>query len=198
MELLVEIQLRTKLQHIWATAVEIVDFFSNQELKLNKGEKLWKDFFKELSIVFYNIENKINTKKQTIENISNFEKKLKILEKLKTWNSTFKILDNLNDKKIKNSKNIEYYLLELDLNKKELQVKSFTKYQTKKTFDTYLDLEKNFFNIPEYDIVLVSVNSMKDLKLAYPNYFLDTTKFVRELNKILIQAKPKKDLLDFK
>lgn len=34
----VEIQLRTKIQHYWATALEIVDLFTGQALKSNQGQ----------------------------------------------------------------------------------------------------------------------------------------------------------------
>ena len=37
----------------------------------------------------------------------------------------------------------------------------------------------------EYDVVLVGADSVKDLKRAYPNYFLDTKEFLIYLNKIL-------------
>jgi len=41
---LIEIQIRSKLQHIWATAVETVGFFTGQAIKSNEGEKEWNDF----------------------------------------------------------------------------------------------------------------------------------------------------------
>ena len=41
----IEIQLRTKLQHYWATALEIVDLFTGQALKSNQGDDKWQQFF---------------------------------------------------------------------------------------------------------------------------------------------------------
>ncbi len=41
----IEIQIRSRLQHIWATAVETVDAFTGQALKSNIGEESWKRFF---------------------------------------------------------------------------------------------------------------------------------------------------------
>ncbi len=41
----IEIQLRTAIQHSWATAVEIIDLFTKQSLKSNQGKQDWKDFF---------------------------------------------------------------------------------------------------------------------------------------------------------
>lgn len=52
----IEIQLRTKLQHDWATALEIVDLFTGQALKSNQGEQDWKDFFRAIGEQFALIE----------------------------------------------------------------------------------------------------------------------------------------------
>ena len=48
----IEIQIRTKIQHYWATAVEIVDIFTGQALKSNRGDAKWADFFREISLQF--------------------------------------------------------------------------------------------------------------------------------------------------
>jgi hypothetical protein len=41
----IEIQLRSRLQHAWATAVETVDLFTGQALKSSVGSDEWKRFF---------------------------------------------------------------------------------------------------------------------------------------------------------
>jgi len=48
----IEIQIRSKLQHLWATAIETVDLFTKQAIKSNEGEKEWKDFFRLVSSAF--------------------------------------------------------------------------------------------------------------------------------------------------
>lgn len=55
--LLIEIQIRSKIQHAWATAIEIVDLFTGQAIKSNEGEQEWKDFFKLVSSAFAKMEN---------------------------------------------------------------------------------------------------------------------------------------------
>jgi ppGpp synthetase/RelA/SpoT-type nucleotidyltranferase len=40
----IEIQIRTQLQHAWATAVEIVGFFRRELLKSGEGDHVWKHF----------------------------------------------------------------------------------------------------------------------------------------------------------
>src|SRR5699024_10065236 len=41
----VEIQLRSRVQHAWATAVEVVEHFTKQALKASQGNRDWLDFF---------------------------------------------------------------------------------------------------------------------------------------------------------
>jgi ppGpp synthetase/RelA/SpoT-type nucleotidyltranferase len=40
----IELQIRTKLQHIWATAVETMGTLLGQALKYRQGEEAWQDF----------------------------------------------------------------------------------------------------------------------------------------------------------
>src|SRR3989338_6842963 len=55
--LLVEVQIRSKLQHLWATAIETVDFFTRQAIKSNEGKPEWIDFFRLVSSAFAIMEN---------------------------------------------------------------------------------------------------------------------------------------------
>ncbi|MES2088943.1 MAG: RelA/SpoT domain-containing protein, partial [Pseudomonadota bacterium] len=53
----IELQLRTRLQHNWATTLEIVDLFTGQALKSNQGTKPWTDFFVHTSKQFAAMED---------------------------------------------------------------------------------------------------------------------------------------------
>lgn len=52
----IEVQLRTKLQHTWATAVETMGAILGQQLKARQGQKEWLDFFTVVSSAFAHIE----------------------------------------------------------------------------------------------------------------------------------------------
>jgi len=43
--LLLEIQIRTRLQHVWATAVETIGTLRNQAYKSKQGEKEWRECY---------------------------------------------------------------------------------------------------------------------------------------------------------
>ncbi|MBP6113806.1 MAG: hypothetical protein KA474_03605, partial [Acinetobacter sp.] len=53
----IEFQIRTKLQHSWATSLEIVDIFTGQNLKGNAGFANYQTFFKNISDQFQIMEN---------------------------------------------------------------------------------------------------------------------------------------------
>ncbi len=50
--MLIEVQLRTRLQHNWATAVETVGIFTGEALKSSQGNEDWQDFFRLVSTWF--------------------------------------------------------------------------------------------------------------------------------------------------
>lgn len=183
--LLVEIQIRSKLQHLWATAVETTSFFIGNSLKLNEGEKKWKEFFKLVSSAFAIIEESplvpntpINKEKLYCE-IKKQEKELKFLEKLNEWTNSIREIEQLT------KTNKELFLLKLDTNLKELNIKAYSKRQEKAAIKNYIDYEKDIYEKKGYDIVLVSTDKITNLKKAYPNYFLDTKEFIKQLKKIL-------------
>ena len=184
--LLVEIQIRSKLQHIWATAVETVDFFTKQAIKSNQGEDNWKIFFKLVSSAFAKLEKStiipntpIDEKKLYLE-IKQKANELDVIKKMKHWMKSIKSFDDF-----KNKKNMYFYLLELDTVLERLNISAFTKKQEKKALLAYLEAEKKIYNKKDYDVVLVSADNVNNLKKAYPNYFLDTKEFLKYLNIIL-------------
>lgn len=54
--LCLELQIRTKTQHIWATAVETVGSFLNQALKSSEGPDEWLDYFRIIGAAFAIVE----------------------------------------------------------------------------------------------------------------------------------------------
>ena len=59
--MLIELQFRTHLQHIWATALETIGFFTNQALKAGQGNKDILRFFVVVSSLFAIKEHSCNS-----------------------------------------------------------------------------------------------------------------------------------------
>jgi len=184
--LLVEVQIRSKLQHIWATAVETVGFFTGQAIKSNEGEKEWNLFFKLISSAFARLENcptisnTPNDEKELYLLIKKKEKELNVRTKMENWLKSIKVFDDL-----KNKKKFHFFLLELDTIQEKLIISAYSKREEEKAINDYASAEKKIYGKKEYDVVLVGADTSSDLKKAYPNYFLDTKEFIGHLNKIL-------------
>ncbi len=64
----VEIQLRTKKQHMWATSVEIIDILESKSLKTNYDidrDKRWREFFKLTGEIVIETDSKLEISKTT-------------------------------------------------------------------------------------------------------------------------------------
>ncbi len=86
-------------------------------------------------------------------------------------------------------KNADIYLLVLDPNVFRLTITPYQRGDLAAANAEYAVIEKDH---PELQAVLVSVDSISALKSAYPNYFLDTTAFLRVVDKALGNSKDAK------
>jgi ppGpp synthetase/RelA/SpoT-type nucleotidyltranferase len=178
----VELQIRSKVQHSWATAVEVVGTFTGQSLKASQGQDSWLKFFKLASIAFEDIEN------QNLAKNSSTEDRLKLIEHIEQLDVLPKLrafvvsIQHLGEDE--NNKS-DYFLLILDISKSSIQVQRFSSNQLQKATEQYANLEKEFKGDSDKDVALVSASSIQGLKKAYPNYFADTKDFSVNLEKIL-------------
>jgi hypothetical protein len=187
--LLIEIQIRSKLQHLWATAIETVDFFTRQAIKSNEGEKEWMDFFRLVSSAFAKIENcpivpdTIGDEKKLYLEIKKKEKELNVITKMSSWTNAMKFFTSNVKKKF--DKNVKFFLLELDILGEKLDIRVYSKEQEQEAITEYSKLEKRHAGQKDYDVVLVGFNDINDLKNAYPKYFVDTAEFLSYLKRII-------------
>jgi len=78
-----------------------------------------------------------------------------------------------------------HYLLSLDNIEGLLKITSYSHKELFRATEDYAKKEKEIRFKADNDAVLVSVKSIGDLKRAYPNYFADTSVFIKELEKVL-------------
>ncbi len=179
--LYIELQIRTRMQHIWATAVETMGTYLKYSLKSSEGPQKWLDFFSVSGSAFAHMEStppvpeyENLTKKETYRKVIEMEKELDIIDKL----TTFSIATQ---KVVTDKKKGTYHLIILNYDKKSVKIKSYKKDELKEANRIYAIVEKEVTKDNPLEVVLVSAGSIKNLKKAYPNYFLDTKDFVRQL-----------------
>ena len=185
--LLIEIQIRSKLQHLWATAVETVGFMTRQSIKCSEGDKDWTDFFRLVSSAFAKLENcpiVPNTQDDEKELYLEIKQKainLNIINLLRGWTSAINFIEQKPRDKLKD----HFYLLELDIPGEKIIVSSYSEKGKEKAIKDYARAEKKYQGQKEYDVVLVGADTTVNLKKAYPNYFIDTKEFLGYLIKII-------------
>lgn len=182
----IEIQLRTALQHEWATAVEAVGAFTREALKSNQGSQDWLRLFALTSAYIAVIEetarvpNMPTSERQLASEIRDVAEKLYAVETLAAYRVTLDYVGKLKEKASK------YFLVHYHYGEHRVSVEG---YAANASQTANLDYTKAESNKKEGDnIVLVSVDSLKALMRAYPNYFLDTAQFTELLREIITEA----------
>lgn len=183
----VEVQLRTKLQHAWATAVETLSTVLDQSLKSSQGDIKWLEYFELISSAFAHIENTALIKKyshlnkeETFSLIKEQENLLNIKDKLLGYGTA---IQHITEKMRPGS---SYYLITLNKETRRLNITPYNRTQLQQAAEDYKEAEVLGVHNPKIESVLVSAGSIQSIKKAYPNYFLDTKEFVAALQKIII------------
>jgi ppGpp synthetase/RelA/SpoT-type nucleotidyltranferase len=204
----IELQIRTYLQHYWATALEIIDLFTNQSLKTNQGKREWEDFFRLVASLFsildnipsyHNMEVKnrvdgflvkagqaVDGVSQQLESLNKIVKQLDIVVLFSSFANSLKIIGD----EIKDHDEAGYVLLVIDPDNGQLEYTIFDTKDSSLAQEKYAQ-EENVAASPDNNLIvaLVFSSSVEDVKAAYPNFFADSSKFIEHLDTLLIAEK---------
>ena len=169
----VEIQLRTHLQHVWATATEAVGAMRGEDLKGGQGCPDWLRLMELMSAIIAHKEGLTRSAhvpandSSLIEELRSLQRKLDALAVLKTYRDAVQLSES------KSLMNCSYFVLTLDPDRGEVSVapqRSFLK-----GANSY---GRTIQPSGRAQHVLVSVDGVEQLRSAYPNYFLDVGEFL--------------------
>ncbi len=184
--MLIEVQIRTKLQHYWATAVETLGVIEKSSFKTGIGDEKFKQFFRVCSALFSIREKqpiieclREKSPKEIVQEFLQLEEELGVFDKLAAFTSVVRATSG-----VENKKSNGYYLLILDTDKKITSFIPFASDQPQLAEQMYMLMESKEKNNPNIDVVLAAAGDMKDLRTAYPNYFVDTKAFITNLKTI--------------
>lgn len=177
----IEIQLRSQLQHAFATAVETVTTFTQQPLKFGAGPLEWRRFFSLMGTALAMreqtapVDGTPTNRKELITELREATKALKVYQRLKGWADALEKLPR------RNIRGFKWLLLVLNINEATIKVTGFK--DREKADRAVAQIER--MKRADLDAVLVWVNSAQELRAAYPNYYADTGKFLSALSQAL-------------
>ena len=188
----VELQVRTKLQHTWATAVETMSTFLGQALKSRKGDKEWLDFFAITSSAFAYMEKTPRVPRfshlsegGTYKAIAAAEARIRALERMRGFSVAVEHIS-----KTKGSKERGFYhLIILNSMEKTVKVKPYKRDSFNIAMADYSKYEEEAAKEgTKIEPVLVSAGTLDGIKHAYPNFFLDIREFTAIVENIVKKA----------
>jgi len=186
-----ELQIRTKLQHTRATAVETMGTFLGQALKSRQGDQEWLDFFAIVSSAFAHKEKCAPiprfaqlSARETFEAVARAEVALQALEKI----AGFSVAVDTIVKSRGSSKGWYYHLIVLDSLKKTVQITAYDRESFKRAISDYGKIEAQAAQGEKIEPVLVSAGPIETMRRAYPNFFLDIKDFAARVAEIIAAA----------
>lgn len=178
----IEVQTRTKLQHLWATTVEVIDVIDNETLKTRPdgASEDWKRLLVIMS-KFFAVDEGGGVMSKVDENLYKVElidlnSKLSMYTKLKSFSSALSV-NSIKSTSVGSA----YTLLCVDERTGKGTAESFTKAKERDALTKYSELEKDEKN----NVLLIAGSDIKSIEKAYPNYIIDTSEFLRRFSEIV-------------
>ena len=177
----IELQIRTRLEHSWAMAVETASLISRTSLKANiEDHSIWREFFKLVSAIFAQKEDcPVNeryrdyTHEQYCRDYIAFLDQHRLLDQLQALRVT------VNDESTFAEGQTGYCILLINFRDRVVSGRLYRLEQEDDAAQMFTRTEQSL-NADEAAI-MVSIEKMQELREAYPSYFLDTKEFLSAL-----------------
>jgi ppGpp synthetase/RelA/SpoT-type nucleotidyltranferase len=176
-----EIQLRSLLQHAWASAVETVDFFAKQKIKSGIKEGAWARFFVLMGNAIAEREKQplmptVPQGEELRRELRESAQFLQVVRSLRAWARARSALRPVDTKRA------TFFLVRLDTATMKVRIRGFTTQQQKAMEAAYADAEKDVESHPERQAVLVGAESVAELKRGYASFVVEPQVFITALH----------------
>jgi len=177
----VELQIRTRLQHSWATAVEAVGLFRREDIKAGEGSPDWLRLFDLMSSELAIAENcpeaeHLPPHRERIAEITDLNQKLSALEVLEALRAAVR-----QSEWFQSPEPPKYYRIQFDLKTRQVEVQPHSGALAGVADQHAAEQPDALSGKSTINTVFVAADRIEDLKDAYPNYFGDVEVFRRNL-----------------
>ena len=173
----IELQIRNKLQHSWAMAVETASLISGTSLKASiQDGSVWRDFFKLVSAIFSKREGK-----PVLDIYTGHTDELLCREYF-AFNEHYKLVDTLKALRVTvasekhKQTGDRYCVLNINYVTRRVSFRFFETEEEALASETFSRMEQSITSGEA--ALMVSMKKIEELWNAYPSYFLDTAKFI--------------------
>jgi putative GTP pyrophosphokinase len=158
--------------------------FLDYSLKSSEGPQEWLKFFSLASSAFAILESTPRapehdkySAQEVYQMLIDKEQELDVIGKLTGFRVVARHIEN-------DKRKGHYHLIVLDLEKRNANIRSFTKSEVDIANIQYSEIEKDIKLGANLQVVLVTSQSIKALKQAYPSYFLDAELFIKQITSV--------------
>lgn len=183
-----ELQIRTRRQHAWATAVETMGTFLGQALKSGRGDREWREFFAKASAALAILESskpvpgfEDRARGAVFRDVADTEARLGVLQRLQGFAIA---ADRITTERGQGA----YHLIVLDSDRRTVTIRPYPVASLAQATIDYAAVEERTRAGERVEAVLVAAGPVAALRRAYPNYFLDTQAFVTEMHAVITEA----------
>ena len=176
----VELQVRTALQHSWATAVETMDLFTRTELKYGRGDADTRRYFAVVGSLMALDEGTSQVpgaeggEAELKGELSDLEERLQIVDRLRRYVSVVE----------RRGMGGKHAYFTLELNRKTQLLYVVVHPNQGEAEERLARLED--YNDEDLDVVLIGMKQLQQLEAAYPNYFADTSSFTNFVERSIL------------
>lgn len=179
-----EMQVRTELEHSWATALETYDVVMSNKLKFGGGNPRERRFFALASALFASYEKTgavpgtPTKREEIIKELSHIERECNILARLSAYSNSVSTVNTLSG-----LGSSGYCVLNVNYEEQTTECHVFPEDQVSDASDLYFELERK--KEAGQDVLQVYMPKIGELSDAYPNYSSDISFFLTSINSSL-------------
>ena len=181
--LLIEVQVRTQLQHAWATAVETVDAFVGENLKAGGGNEHWRRFFALASAEMAAAEGMPgvpgtpSSPAERRDELEHLDAKLGAIDSLDHLRKAVRAVTSVRQR------SSPAYIVSLSAAERTVDITPVSSGDTARAYRSAEQANRR-------NSVLVEIDRAEDLRAAYPNYYLDAGAFVDFMRGVIRPVRP--------